>query len=37
MRYLQDWKKEGVLLQDPEPAYYFYVMDYKTPPECREQ
>lgn len=31
MQYLKDWKKDGVLLQDPEPAYYFYTMDYKTP------
>jgi len=31
MRYLKDWRKEGILHQDPESVYYFYVMDYKTP------
>ncbi len=31
MRYLKDWRKEDILLQDAEPVYYFYVMDYKTP------
>jgi uncharacterized protein (DUF1015 family) len=30
-QYLKDWRRDGVLLQDPEPAYYFYTMDYKNP------
>jgi len=30
-RYLNAWRKEGLLLQDAEPSYYFYRIDYKTP------
>lgn len=30
-RYLNAWRKDRLLLQDAEPAYYFYRIDYKTP------
>lgn len=29
--YFREWRQSGVLLQDPEPAIYFYLQDFKAP------
>ena len=29
--YFQDWIREGVLVQDPQPAFYAYLQDFQAP------
>ncbi len=34
--YLTDWRREGILLQDPEPSLYFYSQRFPVPGEKTE-
>lgn len=35
-RYLSEWQREGVLVRDPEPAMYYYELDYSVAPHIRQ-